>query len=169
MPSWQRKWGGRRKVMTLQDIGNSPGSYLVAGGASRDTATPMSYKSNTVNSESLPPASQLPSSRRSVTVLLTTHVLGYVWTTTIPENSRTRHLHCHLRTSCQGGGKQKSIHHETSKKQLSDKGTRQTHTHTWTTPKWWWDRKSTWKRIQSDNSKNDPRSWIKKSGDRWRT
>ena len=122
----QKREGQREKLLTLQAMKNSPQSYLLVG---RDTATPVSYKSNPVNGETLPPDSQ--------TVSLATTQLqekcdtdapgtfsGYMWMVTAPENSRTGHLLWLLYTNWQGNDKHKGGHYKRTKNQLSDKGTR---------------------------------------------
>ena len=58
-PSQQRE-GLKEQLLTLQAIGNSPESYLVARGITGATAAPACYKkSNPVNCESQTPASQI--------------------------------------------------------------------------------------------------------------
>ena len=53
----------QEQLLTLQATGNSPESYLVAGGHCMRPCCPLPtcYKRNPVNGESLPPASQNPS------------------------------------------------------------------------------------------------------------
>ena len=86
-PSWQRA-GLQEQLLTLQATGNSPESYLVAGGVEADTASPVYYKSNSMNCKSLPPASQTPYlgatqlQDREYYTTAPNVFSGYTWTTT---------------------------------------------------------------------------------------
>ena len=81
--------------------------------------------------------------------------------TTTPQNSRTEHLVQNLHSNCQGDDKQKGRQYEKSEKQLSDKGQDKNKQKPLNDEE---IGNLLEKIIQSDDSKDDPRSW-NKNGD----